>query len=91
MHILFLTDNFPSQVNAPPGESAEITRRTNVDEVFESGNAQQLVDRVIRLKSDPDLYMRYRTQGPIAGQQYTRTDLAKRMVAILNKVQRRNR
>jgi glycosyltransferase involved in cell wall biosynthesis len=74
-----------------PGESAEIVRRTNVGEVFESGNAQQLVDGLIRLKSDPDLYARYRTQGPIAAQQYNRTDLAKRMLAILNNVQRTNR
>jgi hypothetical protein len=71
-----------------PGESAEIVRRTHVGEVFESGNARQLVDGLIRLKTNPDLHTRYRTQGPIAGQQYNRTDLAKRMLDILKKVQR---
>jgi glycosyltransferase involved in cell wall biosynthesis len=73
-----------------PGESAEIVRRTNVGEVFESGDARQLVDGLIRLKSDPELYMRYRTQGPIAGQRYNRKDLAKRMLDILKRLQSGN-
>ena len=72
-----------------PGESADIVRRTGVGEVFESGNASQLVDALMRLKSDPDRHARYRAQGPIAGREYNRNDLARRMLDILRKLTRR--
>lgn len=72
-----------------PGESAEIVRQTGVGETFESGNAPQLVEALMRLKSEPERHARYRAQGPIAGRDYNRNDLARRMLDILKKLTRR--
>jgi len=69
-----------------PGESAEIVRQTGVGEVFESGNARQLVDALMRLRTEPERHMRYRAQGPIAGREYNRSDLARRMLDTLRKL-----
>lgn len=72
-----------------PGESAEIVRREDVGEVFESSNAVQLEEALVRLRTDPERMARYRVNGPLAGRKYNRTDLARRMLDILKKLQRR--
>lgn len=72
-----------------PGESAEIVRREDVGEVFESSNAVQLEESLVRLRTDPARMTRYRANGPVAGRKYNRTDLARRMLDILRKLQRR--
>jgi len=72
-----------------PGESAEIVRQTGVGEVFESGSAPQLVDALMRLKNEPERHASYRAQGPIAGREYNRSDLARRMLDTLRKLTRR--
>ena len=71
-----------------PGESAEIVRAEGVGEVFESGNAQQLANELLRLRSDPERHNRYRVNGPIAGRKYNRSDLARRMLEVLKSMQR---
>jgi glycosyltransferase involved in cell wall biosynthesis len=65
------------------GESAEIVRQSGVGETFEPGNAPQLVDSLMRLKSEPERHAAYRAQGPIAAREYNRKDLALRMLAVL--------
>ncbi|MCE4538154.1 glycosyltransferase family 4 protein [Pelomonas sp. P7] len=70
-----------------PGESAEIVRREGVGEVFESSNAIQLEEALVRLRTDPERMARYRANGPAAGRKYNRTDLARRMLDILRKLQ----
>lgn len=72
-----------------PGESAEIVRREDVGDVFESSNAVQLEETLVRLRTDPARMARYRANGPVAGRKYNRTDLARRMLDILRKLQRR--
>lgn len=72
-----------------PGESAAIVRREDVGEVFESSNAAQLEEVLVRVRTDPERMARYRANGPLAGRKYNRTDLARRMLAILRKLQRR--
>ncbi len=71
-----------------PGESAEIVRREGVGEVFESGDAAQLVAGLMRLQADPDLQARYRAAGPVAARKYNRTDLARRMLILLKATRR---
>ncbi|ALT76182.1 glycosyltransferase family 4 protein [Paucibacter sp. KCTC 42545] len=72
-----------------PGESARIVRDEDVGEAFESSNAIQLEEALIRLRTEPERMARYRANGPIAGRKYNRTDLARRMLDILRKLQPR--
>lgn len=72
-----------------PGESADIVRREDVGEVFESGNAPQLAQGLLRLRADRGRHNLYRANGPVAGRRYNRNDLARRMLDILEKTQRR--
>jgi glycosyltransferase involved in cell wall biosynthesis len=71
-----------------PGESADIVRNEGVGEVFESGNAAQLAEGLLRLRSEPERHNLYRANGPVAGRKYNRNDLARRMLDILEKMQR---
>lgn len=66
-----------------PGESAAIVHREDVGEVFESSNSQQLVQGLMRLRSDAARYGRYRLNGPRAAVKYDRTALAVEMLTIL--------
>lgn len=66
-----------------PGESAAIVQREDVGEVFESSNAEQLVQGLIQLRSDAARYARYRLNGPRAAAKYDRTALAGKMLTIL--------
>jgi glycosyltransferase involved in cell wall biosynthesis len=66
-----------------PGESATIVQREDVGEVFESSNEQQLVQGLVRLRSDTARYERYRLNGPRAAVKYDRTALAGEMLKIL--------
>lgn len=70
-----------------PGESADIVRREDVGEIFESSNALQLEEAVARLHTEPHRLARYRANGPAAGRKYNRSDLARRMLHILEKLQ----
>lgn len=72
-----------------PGESAGIVRGEDVGEVFESSNAVQLEEALVRLRTEPERMARYRANGPVAGRKYNRTDLARRMLDILRRLQRR--
>ena len=65
------------------GESAEIVRREQVGEVFESENAQELADGVLRMRNDVPLYEYFRTQALLAAPGYDRAILA---LAMLKKI-----
>ncbi len=71
------------------GESADILRREDVGEVFESGNAEQLVQALLGLRRDPVRHARYRANGPTAARKYDRKDLASRMLDILKTLETR--
>lgn len=62
------------------GESADIVRREEVGEVFESENAQQLAEGVLRLRDDVPRYQHLRAQALRAAPRYDRVALARAML-----------
>lgn len=62
------------------GESADIVRREEVGEVFESENAQQLAEGVLRLRDDVPRYLHLRAQALRAAPRYDRVALALTML-----------
>jgi hypothetical protein len=68
------------------GESADIVREHGAGEVFEPQNAGQLVQALLRLKSDPALRERYRAQALAGAAHYDRRALGLRMLAVLEAV-----
>lgn len=69
-----------------PGESAQIVRDEGVGEVFESDNAVQLVDAVLRLRVDTARFDAYRRNGLDAATRYDRKHLAAKMMKILTEL-----
>lgn len=68
------------------GESASIVQTEQVGEVFESENAQQLVDALLKLRADEARFKRYQTNGFSAAKRYDRKQLAANMLKILQGV-----
>jgi len=68
------------------GESAEIVRKENIGLVFEPENADQLCRRLIELRSNEALYDSLRANCIEAAKNYDRSDLASRMLAILEEL-----
>ena len=64
------------------GESADIVRREQVGEVFESENAQQLMTGLLRMRDDPLACASYRKNGLAAAQRYDRQSLALQMLHV---------
>lgn len=73
------------------GESADIVRQHGAGEVFEPENAAQLVQALLRLKSDTALRQRYRAQALAAAAHYDRRALGLRMLELLQQVAARPR
>lgn len=65
------------------GESADIVLREQVGEVFESENAAQLVQGLLRLRHDREHYATYRTNALEAAQRYDRKSLALSMLRVI--------
>ncbi len=68
------------------GESAEIVRNENVGLVFEPENAHELCQALIELRSNKPLYDSLRANCLEAAKNYDRSDLASRMLAILQEL-----
>lgn len=68
------------------GESAEIVEREGVGLVFEPENAQALCDGLLRLAREPALYRDLRARCLQAAPRYERTELARRMLRVLESV-----
>ncbi len=68
------------------GESAEIVRNENIGLVFEPENADRLCGRLIELRSNKPLYDSLRANCIRAAKNYDRSDLASRMLAILEEL-----
>ena len=64
------------------GESADIVRREQVGEVFESENAQQLVAGLLRMRDEPTAYASFQRNGLAAAQRYDRKSLALQMLQV---------
>ena len=65
------------------GESADIVRREQVGEVFESENAQQLVEGLLRMRDQSDTFASYQRNGVAAAKRYDRKNLAQTMLQVL--------
>ena len=65
------------------GESADIVRREQVGEVFESENAPQLVAALLRMRDDRNRYQAFRTNALNAAQGYDRKSLALAMLKVI--------
>ncbi len=68
------------------GESAEIVRKENIGLVFEPENADELCRSLIELRSNKPLYDSLRANCIKAAKNYDRSDLASRMLAILEEL-----
>jgi glycosyltransferase involved in cell wall biosynthesis len=68
------------------GESAAIVQTEQVGEVFESENAHQLVDGLLKLRADETRFKRYQANGLAAANRYDRKQLAANMLEKLKKV-----
>lgn len=65
------------------GESAEIVTDEAVGIVFEPGDAEALVNTLLKLKQNPALMKTYRRNGIRAAKRYNRRQLAKDMLEII--------
>lgn len=68
------------------GESAAIVQTEHVGEVFDSDNAQQLVDALLKLRGDEARFKSYHANGLSAAKKYDRKQLAASMLKILQGV-----
>ena len=66
------------------GESADIVVREKVGEIFESENAQQLVEGLLRMRDQPEAYAFYQEHGLAAAIRYDRKHLALKMLQVFN-------
>jgi hypothetical protein len=69
-----------------PGESAAIVHTEQVGDVFESDNAQLLVDALLKLRADELRFKNYQLNGLSAAKRYDRRQLASNMLKILQRV-----
>jgi len=65
------------------GESASIVEREDVGLLFEPENPGTLVNCLRRLADDPELFARFKTNGPSGAKRYDRSSLASVMLEIL--------
>jgi glycosyltransferase involved in cell wall biosynthesis len=65
------------------GESSDIVLQERIGEVFEPENAQELVDGIIKLKNDNDLYLQYKKNALNAAKKYDRKYLALEMAKVI--------
>lgn len=73
------------------GESADIVRREQVGEVFESENAQGLVEGLLRMRNQSDTYKGYQRNCLAAAKRYDRKNLAQTMLQVLINLKEKNR
>lgn len=65
------------------GESADIVLREDIGLTFEPQNAADLVIKLRRLTEDQALHQRFKKNGPIAAKRYDRSELAMKMLEVL--------
>lgn len=73
------------------GESADIVRREQVGEVFESENPQRLVEGLLRMRNQSDTFESYQRNCLIAAKRYDRKNLAQTMLQVLINLKEKNR
>lgn len=73
------------------GESADIVLREQVGEVFESENAQRMVEGLLRMRNQSDTYESYQSNCLAAAKRYDRKNLAQTMLQVLINLKEKNR
>jgi glycosyltransferase involved in cell wall biosynthesis len=73
------------------GESADIVRLEQVGEVFESENAQELVEGLLRMRNQSDTFECYQRNCLAAAKRYDRKNLAQTMLHVLINLKEKNR
>jgi glycosyltransferase involved in cell wall biosynthesis len=68
------------------GESAKIVRQEGSGIVFEPENADQLVENLVKLKNDKQLYRQFRANCLTGAKNYDRSELAGRMLQVLERI-----
>ena len=68
------------------GESADIVEREGVGIVFEPENSDQLVENLVKLTSDKELYRQFSESCLVGAKKYDRSVLAGKMLRILEAV-----
>jgi len=76
-------------IHGVPGESAEIVKRYNVGEVFESENAQDIVHLILKLYKDPDVIKIFTENALQAAQYFDRKNLALEMLSVIKKLDKK--
>lgn len=71
------------------GESADIVKREDVGLTFEPQNNYELINALRQLADDKALHERLKANGPTAARRYDRTELAVKMLGVLESVARR--
>jgi glycosyltransferase involved in cell wall biosynthesis len=66
------------------GESAGIVEREDVGLLFEPENPEAMANCLRRLADDPELFARFKANGPLGAKRYDRSSLASEMLEILN-------
>ncbi len=68
------------------GESADIVEREGAGIVFEPENSDQLVENLVKLKGDEELYQQFSASCLVGAKNYDRSVLAGKMLIILEAV-----
>ncbi len=73
------------------GESADIVRREQLGEVFESESVQQLLAGLMRMRDQSDTFSNYQSNGLAAAKRYDRKNLAQTMLQALMSLEGKTR
>jgi len=65
------------------GESSKIVKEENAGIVFEPENAEELYKKLVQLRDNPEIYSNLRSGCLGAAKKYTRSELADRMLHVL--------
>jgi glycosyltransferase involved in cell wall biosynthesis len=65
------------------GEAAEIVQKSGCGELFEPENSEELAEKILALKSDPNRCRRYAEAGAAAASHYDRVRMANDMLRVL--------
>ncbi len=76
----------PTLMSVPEGEATEIIQNTNSGLTVGSENVDQIVDGILRLKNNTDLFNEFRQSSIDAANQFSRDLMADKMLTIFAKV-----
>ena len=75
----------PTLMSVPEGEATVIIQETNSGLTVESENVEQIVDGILKLKNDSELYNELRQSSIAVAKQFSRDLMAEKMLKIFKK------